>query len=137
VIQLFHTGMQGQGAAKAPRVKWEPKTRKYHLARTRVLTDTFETIRRRQAVFPRAEDCQEFFDHFLAVSLEYKVETNVQRYVNINPDDSLHATTYCMLAGELFTNGDFKGHAGSLPVPMGNQPDVWNENPDPSIDALY
>jgi hypothetical protein len=112
VAQLWHTGLNASGR-KTQRAKWEPKTRKWHLARTAVLTDTFENLRRAQVTFPQHSECTEFFDHILAEALEYKPETNVSRYVNAKPDDGLHALTYAMLAGELLVRGDFAGHDGS------------------------
>jgi len=112
VAQMWHTGMRGVGGGKAGRAKWEAKTRKYHLARTRVLTDTFQTIRQAGVTFPRIEDNEEFFDHLMAEVMEYNEKTNTQMYTNVEPDDGLHALTYAMLAGELYVSGDFRGHAG-------------------------
>jgi hypothetical protein len=137
VIQMWHTGMQGTGAARAARAKWEPRTRKWHLARTRVITDVFEMVRTRQITFPKSSDCQELFDHFLAESLEYNDKTNVQRYVNIKPDDGLHSTVYATIAGEFLVRGDFKGHMGSTTTSAAASTDVWNESPDALTDSLY
>lgn len=137
VIQMWHTGMTGSGAARAARAKWEPKTRKWHLARTRVLTDVFEMIRTRQISFPRSAECQELFDHFMAVSLEYNDKTNTQRYVNVRPDDGLHSTCYGTIAAEFLVRGDFKGHMGSTVTSEGASPDIWNEQPNAGTDSLY
>ena len=116
VAQMWHTGM-GQGTArKAQRAKWEPRTRKWHLARTNVLTDTFETVRRKQITFPRQEECDVLFDHMLAVSMEFNEKTNSASYVHINPDDGCHALTYAMLGGELLIRGDFGGHTGQADI---------------------
>lgn len=129
VAQLWHTGMNG-AARKAQRAKWEPKTRKWHLARTAVLTDTFENLRRRQVTLPRYEECVEFCDQILAESLEFNDKTNTVRYVNMNPDDCLHALTYAMLAGELLIRGDFAGHDGqaSPDMPGTNKADLGTED---------
>lgn len=129
VAQLWHTGMNG-AARKAQRAKWEPKTRKWHLARTAVLTDTFENLRRRQVTLPRYEECVEFCDQILAESLEFNDKTNTVRYVNMNPDDCLHALTYAMLAGELLIRGDFAGHDGqaSPEMPGSRKPDIGTED---------
>lgn len=137
VIQMWHTGMQGTGAGRAARVKWDPKVRKWHLARTRVLTDVFEMVRTRQITFPKSSECQELFDHFMANSLEYNDKTNVQRYVNIKPDDGLHSTCYATIAGEFLVRGDFKGHMGSTTQTEASASDVWNETPDAHTDSLY
>jgi hypothetical protein len=115
VAQVWHTGMRGK-AGGANRVKWEPKTRKYHLNRTAVLTDTFETIKRRQATFPRMSECDILFDNILAESMEFDERTNLPKYVNAKPDDGLHSLTYAMLGGELLVTGDFRGHAGTKPI---------------------
>jgi hypothetical protein len=128
VAQMWHTGMQGRG--KTQRAKWEPKTRKWHLARTAVLTDTYETLRQGRCRLPRAEDCQLMFDHLLAISMEYNEKTNLTQYVHIKPDDCAHALTFAMLAGELLIRGDFGGH-GATPtvtpggVPAPDHPDGW------------
>lgn len=59
VAQMWHTGMRASGGGKlAQRAKWENKTRKWHLSRTAVLTDTFETCRRRQVTFPGAQNAR-------------------------------------------------------------------------------
>lgn len=137
VIQMWHTGMQGTGASRAARVKWDPKVRKWHLARTRVLTDVFEMVRTKQIAFPRMDDCGELFDHFMANSLEYNDKTNTQRYVNIKPDDGLHSVCYSTIAGEFLVRGDFKGHMGSATQTEASASDVWNETPDAHTDSLY
>lgn len=137
VIQMWHTGMQGSGSARTSRVKWDPKVRKWHLARTRVLTDVFEMVRTRQISFPRGSECGELFDNFLAVSLEYNDKTNTQKYVNVKPDDGLHSVCYGTIAGEFLIRGDFKGHAGSVTTSEGAASDVWNESPNAVTDSLY
>lgn len=115
VAQMWHTGMRARGESR-PRARWDPKTRRWHLARTAVLTDTFETIRRRQVVFPRRSECRELFDHILAESLEFNEATNTPQYTNAAPDDGLHSLTYAMLGSELYVTGGFRGHAGSDPA---------------------
>lgn len=137
IIQMWHTGLQGTGAGRAARVKWDPKVRKWHLARTRVMTDVFEMVRTRQITFPKSEECGELFDHFMANSLEYNDKTNVQRYVNVKPDDGFHSVCYSTIAGEFLVRGDFKGHMGSSTHADGAARDVWNEEPDEATDGLY
>ena len=117
VAQMFHAGNQGGGTgSKAPRAVWNEATMKWHLSRTRVITDIFELVRKKRITFPRETDCRVLFDHFQAMSLEYNVRTNTQHYVNIKPDDCIHASVYMSLAGELYLQGNFQGHAGSAPT---------------------
>jgi hypothetical protein len=122
VVQLWHTGMNptpggsgggGSGGKNQVRAKWEPKTRKWHLARTAVLTDTFESLRKQQITFPRHKDNDILFQHILAESMEFREQSNRTFYTHVEPDDGLHALTYCMLAGELLIRGNFGGHQGS------------------------
>jgi len=120
VAQMWHTGLNGRGAT-TQRAKWEPKTRKWHLARTAVMTDTFEMLRKANCRLPRATENQTFFDHLLAVSMEYNEKTNRSHYVHIKPDDATHALTFAMLAGELLIRGDFGAHAGSQSVGAGER----------------
>lgn len=136
VIQMWHTGMGGAGG-NGPRVKWFPNGHRYHLSRTRVLTDTFETVRQQRITFPRETDCRELFEHFMAMSLEFNERTNRQHYVNIEPDDGVHATTYAMLAGEYHQLGNFQGHGATEVQSTGVMADNWNEDPDPGLDSMY
>lgn len=131
VAQVWHTGMRSKAGGRK-RAVWEPKTRKWHLARTAVLTDTFEAFKRRQVVTPRLEECDILFKHILAESMEFNEITNTSQYVNIDPDDGLHSLTYAMLGGELLISGDFRGHIGQQPVQAGNpgKPDLgdpWDD----------
>ncbi len=143
VAQMWHTGMKAAGGSKAQnRAKFEPKTRKWHLARTAVLTDTFEDLRKGRIRFPRYEECEELFKHILAESLEFDVRTNRASYTNVDPDDGLHSLCYAQLAGELLIKGGFGGHLGSTPV-SANTPssetefDIWNEETFPVEHGYY
>jgi hypothetical protein len=117
LVQMWHAGNLGAGSSKAPRAIWNAKTCKYHLARTRVLTDTFESLRNKQVRLPRQPECEPFFAQILAEAMEYNDKSNTLRYVNIKPDDCLHALTYAMIGSELYINGDFRGHTGSIQLP--------------------
>lgn len=135
VAQLWHTGRKATGGSKAAnRAKYEPKTRKWHLARTAVLTDTFEDLRHARIVFPRYEECDVLFSQVLAESLEFDEKQNRAFYTNVDPDDGLHSLTYCMLAGELLIRGGFGGHIGSESVHPGalGKPD---DNTEWDVDA--
>lgn len=136
VVQLWHTAMNGAGG-RATRVKWEPKTRKYHLARTRVLTDTFEALRHGQVRTPRESECDILHSDLLAEGLEYSDTRNTVMYVNAEPDDCLHALTYAMLGGELYLTGNFASTIGSPTVSLAQASEAWEMNPDPTIDSLY
>jgi hypothetical protein len=115
VLQLWHTGLKGAGGLGS-RAKYDQKGRKWHLARTRVMTDGFELCRRQQVTFPRAEDCGELFDHFLAIMLEFHEETNRAFYTHVDPDDGFHSFVFCQLAAEYYMQGDFTGHGGTINV---------------------
>ncbi len=141
VMQLYHAGGMGSGvgASRAPRMKYNRETHKWHLARTRVLTDTLESVRRQVLEFPRYEDCQMLFDQFMAEQMEFNPKTNMTHYVNSKPDDLLHATTYAMLAGEFYLQGNFTGHMGSVPTTgtvITPEVDPWAMEPG-LVDQLY
>jgi hypothetical protein len=134
VLQLWHTGMnaQGAGGGKAQvRAKYEGKTRKWHLARTAVLTDTFESLRRQQITLPRYEDCDILIKHILAESMEFREQTNRVFYTHVDPDDGLHSLTYCLLAGEFLMRGNFGGHQGNDPIVM---PSAVAPDYEPTVD---
>jgi len=130
VAQLWHTGMGsgGGGAIAQKRAKFEPKTRKWHLNRTAVLTDTFESLRREQIRLPRAEENEILFDHLLAETLEYRERSNREFYTHVQPDDGLHALTFALLAGELLNSGDFRSHQGSVMTSKNSQLDQEDSN---------
>ena len=137
VVQMWHTGMKSGGAKNAPRAKWVPAKRRWHLDRTAVMTDMFEAIRQGRVRFPKYDDCIEFFDHLLAVTMEYSEDSNTPKYTHINPDDGAHALTYAMLTGELLLTGDFKGHTGTAPIDLNQtfndqtfMDSAWNSDPD-------
>lgn len=138
VAQMWHTPMRASGS-KASRAVWEPKRRKWHLARTAVLTDTFQSLRTKGIRFPAVGECDELFSHIMAETMEYHDVGNILRYTNAKPDDLLHALTFSTLAGELLTRGDFGGHLGSQTPNPGQLWDdaSWNEETDGLNPALY
>lgn len=115
VAQVWHTALKSKGAV-GERARWHPKSRKWHLARTRVMTDTFESLRRGEITLPKAEEISHLIDHTLAIQMELRPETNIPFYNNLSPDDGFHSLTFCMLGSELYTRGDFAGHGGSPSV---------------------
>jgi len=140
VAQLWHTGMNsGGGSRSAQRAKFEPRTRKWHLSRTAVLTDTFESLRRQQIKLPRYEECDELIHHIMAESMEFRELANRVFYTHVDPDDGLHALTFALLAGELLIRGNFGGHRGSeLVAPMAaSAPDVEFNECEDSTSGIY
>ena len=111
LVQLWHTGMKSQGGARS-RAKWEPKTRKWHLARTRVMTDLFTDINKLRIRFPAEGECGRLFEHILAVNTEWNKAMNSVFYTHVLADDGFHSLLFGQLAGELYTHGDFRGHLG-------------------------
>jgi hypothetical protein len=114
VCQLWHTGAKASGNRSRGRARFDAVGRKWHLARTAVMTDTFESIRRGEVEFPRVEDCGMLFDDILAVTAEYSERSNNILYTHVNPDDGMHALVFGMLASELYLKGDFRAHAGQV-----------------------
>lgn len=115
VAQVWHTAMKSKGAV-GERARWHGKSRKWHLARTRVMTDTFESLRRGEIILPRAEEIDHLLDHTMSIQMELRPETNIPFYNNLTPDDGFHSLTFCMLGAELLLRGDFSGHGGTQSV---------------------
>jgi len=144
VMQMWHTSRSGKGSA-SNRVKWDKNGHKWHLARTRVLTDTFESLRTAQCRLPRSEECQPLLNHIMAEQLEMREQLETLFYTHTEPDDGLHALTFAQLAGEYLIRGNFGGHGGtpaqefvqaspSVLDPF-SQADPYSESPEE--DALY
>jgi hypothetical protein len=134
VMQMWHTSRAGKGSA-SNRVKWDRAGQKWHLARTRVLTDTFESLRRGQTRLPRSEEIQPLINNILAEKLEMRPMLETLFYTHTEPDDGLHALTFAQLAGEYFIRGNFGGHTGMAPV-MASSPDSMILDPWDAGDEL-
>jgi hypothetical protein len=80
------------------------------------------------------------FDHILAEQLEFNPQTNMPMYVNLSPDDGLHSLTYCTLGSEMFLNGSFRGHVGSMDsteVQQALSAELDSFGPDALVDSYY
>ena len=145
VAQLWHTGMGGGagggggGSKGQARAKFEGKTRKWHLNRRAVLTDTFESLRKGQIRLPRQKENEILFQHLMAESMEFRDISNRLFYTHVAPDDGLHALTYATLAGELLTRGNFGGHQGQIPQvqPASNRPDREYDYNEDDANNMY
>jgi len=91
---------QHQGNQK-DRIHWNKKMLAYTTNRTRVMTDLFTKIKRRQVVFPDWESFEPFGKDFLNIGIEYDTIQSKMRYLNADPDDSVHAVLYADLVAEL------------------------------------
>ena len=80
------------------KVKWNSKMPAYTLNRSQVLDDLFTMIRKRKIVFPRWEDTRPFAEDFLNMQIEYDEDRNTVKYINIGPDDTVHATLFAALS---------------------------------------
>lgn len=84
------------------KVRWNPKMPAYTLNRTQVITDFFQMVKKGDIFFPRWEDTKQFAKDLLNVQMEYDVDHNTMKYINIGPDDFLHATLFSILSLQLF-----------------------------------
>ena len=66
------------------------------------MDDLFTAIRKRKIVFPRWEDTKPFAEDFLNVQMEYDEDRNTVKYINIGPDDTVHATLFAMLSLQMY-----------------------------------
>ncbi len=83
------------------KVKWNPKMPAYTLARGQVLDDLFSMVKKRRIKFPRWEDTRHFADDFLNVQIEYDEDRNTSKYINIGPDDTVHALCFAIVSLKL------------------------------------
>ena len=82
-------------------VRWNSKMPAYTLNRSQVLDDLFSKIRKQKIVFPRWEDTKQFAEDFLNMQIEYDEERNTVKYINIGPDDAVHATLFATVSLEM------------------------------------
>lgn len=94
LIPFFH-GTQNE------RIKYNPKIGVYTTSRLRVMTEFFSHIKHKKYIFPQWEQFEEFANDILAVGIEYNADNTKIKYVNSDPDDSLHAILYASLIREL------------------------------------
>lgn len=97
VAQYYNSGSQKN------RIAWNAKRMMFTISRTIVMTDLFNYIQKGQLEWPKYEVCEGFLKDFLNEDVEYNKD-GVMYYDHNpdNPDDAIHSTMYCMLAGELF-----------------------------------
>jgi hypothetical protein len=95
VIAYQHQGNQKD------RIHWNKKMFAYTTSRTRVMTELFTKVKRRQIVFPHWDYFETFGKDFLAIGIEYDELKRKMKYVNNDPDDALHAVLYACLVAEL------------------------------------
>ena len=84
------------------KIRWNAKMPAYTLNRNQVITDFFQMIKKGELFFPRWEDTKSFAKDLLNVQMEYDTDHNSMKYINIGPDDFLHATLFAVLSLQLF-----------------------------------
>lgn len=84
--------------------QWNPKSYEYTLNRTKVMTQFFRMIKNQEIVFPRWEDFSEFANDILSVYIDYDDKMGNYKYVNDDPDDSLHSILYAELTLRFMNN---------------------------------
>jgi len=86
------------------KVQWDPKMGRWKIARTEVMSDIFNAIKRNKCEFPRWEEFEEpHGSDMLNIYSEYNEKLRMIQYDHSpdNPDDSFHAFLYCWLVSML------------------------------------
>jgi len=94
LVPFFHS-------TQKERVKYNPKLSIYTTSRLRVMTEFFSKIKHGKFIFPCWEDFEPFAQDFLATGIEYNMDNTKIKYVNTDPDDSLHSILYATLLAEM------------------------------------
>ncbi len=92
--------MQYVAKAKA-KVSYDPKLQRWKVARTEVMSDIFNALKRGKAELPRWEEWKEPFAHdMLNIFSEYNEVLRMIQYKHgaDKPDDTMHSILYCWLA---------------------------------------
>ncbi len=82
-------------------IKWNPKMPAYTMSKNQAMDQFFSKIKKRKIIFPKWDHMRHFADDFLNVQIEYDEDRNVSRYINIGPDDAVHATLFAAQALDL------------------------------------
>lgn len=83
-------------------MRYNPKMRAYTLNKNYVMNMLFNMLKRGKLRLPRWEGFSDIANDFLNTLIEYDEDNNKQRYINIGPDDFVHATLFACMAG-MFT----------------------------------
>ena len=73
----------------------------YTLNRNQAMNDIFSLIKQQKIVFPRWEESQTFLEDILNIQTEYNEELGKSKYINVGPDDFLHATLFAILSAQM------------------------------------
>ena len=84
------------------KIRWNPKMPAYTLNRNQVLGGFFDRIKKGRIIFPKYEDFEPYAHDIMNVQLDFDEERNTVKYVNIGPDDFVHATVFALISLELF-----------------------------------
>jgi len=95
LVPFFHSGNQKE------RLKYNMTMGAMTTNRVRVMTEFFTLIKKRKIEFPCWEDFEPFANDIMAVGIDYSVDNTKMKYVNAEPDDSLHAMLYAILCCQL------------------------------------
>ena len=94
LVPFFHS-------TQKERLKYNPKIGVYTTSRLRVMTEFFSKIKHQKFIFPCCEEFEPFAEDFLAIGIEYSLDNTKIKFVNSDPDDSLHAILYADLLAQL------------------------------------
>jgi len=94
ILPFFHS-------TQKERIKYNPKMNIYTTSRLKVMTEFFTRIKHKKIIFPNWDEFEPFANDILSTSIEYSKDGTKIKYVNTDPDDSLHAMIYATLLCEM------------------------------------
>lgn len=87
--------------AQKDNIKWNASMPAYTLNRNFVMNGFFELIKSGKVSFPCYEDFKPFIEDILNIQVEYDEERGTSKYINIGPDDFVHATIFALLSAQM------------------------------------
>jgi hypothetical protein len=87
-------------------IKWNSKMPAYTLSRNQVMTNFFQRIKSGEYVFPDYSDFETFVSDVINIQQDFNEDTNKMKFINIGPDDFVHATIFASMAVELYGQND-------------------------------
>jgi len=88
-------------------MKWNSKMPAYTLNRNYIMNSFFELIKNRKLEFPNYQEFSTHIDDILNIQVEYDEARGNSKFINIGPDDFVHATIFALISMQMATGRKF------------------------------
>lgn len=99
VIPFQHMANQKQ------KLLWNNKMPAYTTSKNVIMNEFFQRVKKGEYVFPHSTKFETFVDDMMNVQNEFDETMNKMKFINIGPDDFVHATIFASVTAELMSAG--------------------------------